>query len=74
MASIVKINAGKIIEIFGGVTAVCKKFTPYKDISRSGIEKWRERHSIPGDALLIFLLLAKKENIKLDLTTFVERK
>lgn len=68
------INVKQIIEFFGGVSSVIEKLKPYKEISRGGVEKWRERKSVPSDALLAFVLVAKTEKRDFDLCQFIETK
>jgi len=71
MTPIIKINAREVVKEFGGISIVIEKFSPYKKITRGGIEKWRERNSIPSDALLLFAVIAKKEKRNFDVTKFV---
>lgn len=68
----VTIDARRLINLFGGVSAMTEKMSFYKKISRSGVEKWRERSAMPSDALLLLLVIAKNEEVDLDLTDFIK--
>ncbi len=68
-----QINTGKVIQEFGGVSALMQKINQQGfDISKGGIEKWRERNSIPSRYLIALALIAESENRKFEILKYLE--
>ena len=57
-----RINVAKIITDFGGVASLTRQLEAIGNpITKGGVEKWRERSSIPSRYLLALALLAEQE-------------
>ena len=65
----IKINAKRLIDFFGGATAMSDKFNQFgfESLNRDAIYKWAERDSIPIDRWLEAEHIAIKEGSYVDM-------
>lgn len=69
----ISLNTRKMVKDFGGLTA-CHRLLNDKGycISRDAVDKWRRRHSLSTQNLLVLALVAKETGRRFDIYDYIE--
>tara|TARA_X000001382_G_scaffold130238_1_gene124487 strand:+ start:843 stop:1067 length:225 start_codon:yes stop_codon:yes gene_type:complete len=74
MPPIQKINVKQVIDHFGGVSKLTLLLNEHGHrIRKGGVEKWRERSSIPAAYLISLSVIAEKEDEDFKITRFLKK-
>ena len=70
--SYVKFDSRKLVKDFGGITATARVLTADSyAISADGVDKWRRRNTVPFQAILHLIKIAKRNNQRFDLSDYL---
>ncbi len=70
-------NIKELVRKLGGRTALANKLeadSECKTVSRKGIGKWHERHTLPLNRLIDCMMLSKKAGEPIDVYDLIEEK